>query len=137
MEFRICLISVIIIILVDKIDSADWNYGKLGPEVWSKIFPECGEHSQSPVNIQTACTIQDKFQPFDFKPNDIQHVNFTLQNDGYTITAIPDGTKLLLSGGNLNGNYQFINFHLHWGPNENEGSEHQVSVFYFKYDSIL
>jgi len=26
----------------------------------------------------------------------------------------------------LNGIYQFVNFHLHWGENYKSGSEHQV-----------
>jgi carbonic anhydrase len=126
MEFRVLFVNIIISILFDKSHGVLWNYGKVGPDVWSKIFEECGGHSQSPVNIQTACTIHQKFEPFHFGSKYNDKLNFTLQNDGHTVTAKFNDSELLLNGGNLNGNYQFVNFHLHWGPNENEGSEHQV-----------
>ena len=54
---------------------------------WSQTFPECGETQSISSKYSTACTIQETFQPFQFQPNDIQQVNFTLQNDGYTITS--------------------------------------------------
>jgi carbonic anhydrase len=130
MKFRILFVSLITTILANPAQNNDWNYGKLGPDVWGKKFANCNGHNQSPVNIQTACTIQENFQPFHFSSNYNQKMNFILQNDGHTITAKHNGTILTFNGGNLNGNYTFTNFHLHWGSNENVGSEHQVYVYY-------
>ena len=31
-----------------------------------------------------------------------------------------------LAGGGLNGTFEFVNFHLHWGENHKSGSEHEV-----------
>jgi carbonic anhydrase len=126
MEFRILLLSIIILFLTDKIICVAWDYDKVGPDVWSKYYPDCGKHSQSPVNIQTACTIHQDFQPFQFTSIYNDTLNFTLKNDGHTITVRHNGHILPLTGGNLNGNYQFSNFHVHWGPNEKVGSEHQM-----------
>jgi carbonic anhydrase len=128
MKFQILFVSIIITILAQENDTHEWDYGRFGPDVWSKYFPSCSGHDQSPVNIQTACTIHQEFEPFHFPSIYKEEINFTLQNDGHTITAKHNGPILPLYGGNLNGNYQFVNFHIHWGSNENVGSEHQVYV---------
>jgi carbonic anhydrase len=107
-------------------DGIKWDYGKLGPDVWGKYFPDCNGNNQSPINIKTGCTTEEHFEPFSFSSNFYDQLNFTLRNDGHTITATNNGPTLTLDGGNLNGNFTFKNFHLHWGPNENVGSEHQV-----------
>ncbi|CAF1238949.1 unnamed protein product [Rotaria magnacalcarata] len=114
------------ILVTDKVNGA-WNYRRFGPDVWSKTYPQCAGNSQSPINIKTACTIQKNFNPFNFTPNYNEEFNFTLSNDGHTMVVTYNGPKLLLNGADLNGNYQFVNFHLHWGPNENVRSEHQVN----------
>jgi len=44
----------------------NWNYHNLGPDVWSDAYPSCAEHSQSPINIRTACTIYQPHTPFHF-----------------------------------------------------------------------
>ncbi len=111
-------------------DELKWNYDKLGPDVWGKYFPECNGNNQSPINIKTACTTKENFEPFNFSSNFYEEINFTLRNDGHTITATNNGPNLTLYGGNLNGNFIFRNFHLHWGPNENVRSEHQVYVLH-------
>lgn len=35
-------------------------------------------------------------------------------------------TKVLLSGGPLNGEYEFAQLHFHWGENDTMGSEDQI-----------
>ena len=129
MELEVLFVTIITTILADEIPNSEWDYGKLGPDVWSKINPECGGHSQSPINIQTACTTQQEFQPFHFSSIYTEQINLKLQNNGHTIKATYDGPILTLHGANLVGDYTFIDFHLHWGPNENVGSEHQVYVY--------
>ena len=32
----------------------------------------------------------------------------------------------MLSGGELKGSYRAVQFHFHWGPDDNNGSEHTV-----------
>ena len=37
-----------------------------------------------------------------------------------------DGSDLSITGGSLGGQYNFAQFHFHWGPNDNSGSEHTM-----------
>jgi carbonic anhydrase len=106
-----------------------WNYHNLGPDVWSDAYPSCAGHSQSPINIRTACTIYQPYTPFNFSSTyDLTH-DFTLINNGHTIIGTYNGNEsssLKLTGGGLHGTFEFVNFHLHWGENYRSGSEHQV-----------
>ncbi|CAF0997586.1 unnamed protein product [Adineta steineri] len=107
-----------------------WNYHDLGPDVWSDTYPTCAAHSQSPINIQTACTDYQSFTPFSFQSGYNLTHNFTLHNNGHTIVGRYTGnssTTYTLTGGGLNGTYEFLQFHLHWGENYKSGSEHQVN----------
>ncbi|CAF0867440.1 unnamed protein product [Adineta steineri] len=107
-----------------------WNYGELGPDVWSDQYPLCIGHSQSPIDIKTACTIYQSFIPFHFSEDYNNSYNFTVVNNGHTILTKYSGNILLsltLTGGGLNGTFEFLNFHLHWGENYKSGSEHQIN----------
>ena len=109
----------------------DWNYEALGPEIWSETFPTCDGQNQSPINILTACTTFQQFTPFSFSPAYNMENSFELLNTGHTIESTFDGSSssssaLYLTGGNLIGRFEFVNFHLHWGQNSRTGSEHQV-----------
>ncbi|CAF4788768.1 unnamed protein product [Rotaria socialis] len=110
---------------------AIWNYGEFGPDVWDDEYPSCAGRSQSPVNIRTACTIYQSFEPFHFAQDyNVSH-NFTLINNGHSILArySPENNETLfqVTGGGLNGTFEFLNFHLHWGQNYKSGSEHQIN----------
>jgi carbonic anhydrase len=112
-----------------QIKCETWNYADLGPDVWSDTYPACARHSQSPINIRTACTTYEPFTPFRFSSNYSLTHDFTLTNNGHSIIGRYNGSnssRLILTGGGLDGNFQFLNFHLHWGENYKSGSEHQV-----------
>jgi carbonic anhydrase len=123
---EIFLISFLFI----SVSSNQWNYGKLGPDIWSDTYPLCAGKSQSPINILTACTTYKNLKLFEFNSAYNEKHYFTLKNNGHTIVGtINDEYKqspILLTGGGLNGTFQFVNFHLHWGENYKSGSEHQV-----------
>ena len=127
MKLFVCISAVVI--LVHFTIAQNWNYDTLGPEVWSDLFHECGRTSQSPINIRTSCTVYQSYDPFQFSSSYRQVFNFTLVNDGTTIDAIPkanSSSPFQLIGGGLNGTFELIDFHLHWGENYRSGSEHQV-----------
>jgi len=113
-----------------SIDGNQWNYGQLGPDIWSDYYPLCAGKSQSPINILTACTVYKKFAPFQFTSSYDEKHYFTLKNNGHTIIATLNTdyqqSPLYLTGGGLNGTFEFVNFHLHWGENYRSGSEHQM-----------
>jgi len=126
MYYQVIFLLVLCAICGHTAGNDIWNYGKQGPDVWKDINPNCGGKRQSPINIQTACTIYETFEPFNFTYVHEESLNFTLKNNGHTIIGETNGAGLLLTGGNLNGIFSFVSFHLHWGPNYNTGSEHQM-----------
>jgi carbonic anhydrase len=119
----------VLFILFPLATAQSWNYDTLGPEVWSDLFHECGRTSQSPINIRTSCTLYQSYDHLWFSPSYRRVSNFTLVNDGTTIDGIPEedvSSSFQLTGGGLNGTFELIDFHLHWGENYRSGSEHQV-----------
>lgn len=111
------------------VNGAEWDYGKHGPDVWKEIASECGGSRQSPIDIRTLCSIFRSFTPFELSTTYNSRQNFKLVNNGHGITATqssPSSYPLTLTGGGLDGVYQFVNFHLHWGYNHGAGSEHEV-----------
>jgi carbonic anhydrase len=116
--------------LLITIDATQWNYGRLGPDIWSDYYPLCMGKSQSPINILTDFTKYKNFKPFEFISSYNEQLNFTLKNNGHTVigTITNEYTQspIQLTGGGLNGTFDFVNFHLHWGENYKSGSEHQV-----------
>ncbi len=118
-----------LLLLLHRINCQIWNYEQLGPDVWSDTYPLCASRSQSPINIRTTCTTYQSFPTFRFSSAYNLTYDFTLTNNGHTIVGEYNGndsTSLLLTGGGLDGTYQFRGFHLHWGENYKSGSEHQV-----------
>lgn len=112
------------------VSSNQWNYGHLGPDIWSDYYPMCAGKSQSPINILSACTKYAKLRPFKFSASHSEKHYFTLKNNGHTVIGIINDayqqSPLTLTGGGLNGTFKFVNFHLHWGENYKSGSEHQM-----------
>ncbi|CAF4666049.1 unnamed protein product, partial [Rotaria sp. Silwood2] len=55
---------------------------------------------------------------------------FNVLNNGHTIVGTynaNDSSPFKLTGGGLNGTFEFSNFHLHWDENSKSGSEHRVN----------
>ena len=120
---------IIIVLLCSGIGGQRWNYDDLGPEVWKDLYPVCGGSVQSPINIRTTCTVYESYAPFNFSIGYNTPLDFTMNNDGSTIDDNPrnnDTSNFRLTGGGLDGTYEFVNFHLHWGENYRAGSEHQM-----------
>ena len=53
-------------------------------------------------------------------------VNFTAVNPGYTLKVEFPPYVYNVSGGGLPGTYTTVQFHLHWGSVNTQGSEHAV-----------
>ncbi|CAF3094237.1 unnamed protein product [Rotaria sp. Silwood2] len=128
-----CLLIVLSLLssTILKINAAEeFNYNNDGQEVWSDNYPSCSGRSQSPINIQTACTTYQQFPLLQFSTSYNDNQVFTLKNNGHSISGTlqtGSNTVLSISGGGLNGTFQFANFHLHWGENRKSASEHEVN----------
>ena len=99
----------------------------LGPKSWSGI---CSSGSkQSPIDISTTAAMYDSSLG-DFTlanyANTPAGVNFTASNNGHSLKVSFDSKMYYVSGGGLSGIYTTVQFHLHWGSNNNQGSEHTL-----------
>lgn len=130
MNFKFFLLSLLLVRQLAADHNHDWDYGKHGPAVWSELYSTCGGEHQSPINILTACTNYLSIPQFNFSDGYNELHNFTLTNNGHTIMGTYNNNSELptfrIQGGGLNGTYEFVNFHLHWGENHKSGSEHEM-----------
>ena len=84
---------------------------------------------QSPIDIKSAEAVYDKdLGKFELKNyNTKLTLNFTVENNGHAmVVSLGDG-DYVVSGGGLVGSYKTVQFHLHWGPDEKAGSEHEMN----------
>ncbi|CAF1491586.1 unnamed protein product [Rotaria sp. Silwood1] len=89
---------------------------------------------QSPIDIKCEEMVTRQFPPFKFSSAHLYDIMFTLKNDGHGVKAVlPKAytsqyqTDLSVTGGGLIGKFNFDNFHLHWGTNYRDGSEHTIN----------
>jgi carbonic anhydrase len=109
-----------------------WSYDN--PSEWSKHFPCANGLRQSPIDINTNNTIPKFYLPFIFSPKYHSDQFFTLTNNGQQITATlnkQNKNDLWFTGSGLTGLFRFVNFHLHWGRNDQHGSEHEINGYRF------
>ena len=97
-----------------------------GPANWTEIC-KTGIR-QSPIDIESAKAVYEKaLGEFELKNYDKKlTLNFTVANNGHGMVVSLGGGDYVVSGGGLVGSYKTVQFHLHWGPDKNAGSEHEV-----------
>uniref|UniRef100_A0A671N7S3 Carbonic anhydrase n=1 Tax=Sinocyclocheilus anshuiensis TaxID=1608454 RepID=A0A671N7S3_9TELE len=88
-------------------------------------FPNCGGQRQSPINIVTHRVKHDpKLTSFIFEGHE-KVFNMSVENHGHSAHfTLPQSVRL--RGGGLPATYKAVQFHLHWGENGGQGSEHSV-----------
>ncbi|CAH3111112.1 unnamed protein product, partial [Porites lobata] len=98
----------------------------LGPKRWGD---SCSGSQQSPIDISTTAATYDSslgnFTLVNYA-NAPAGVNFTAKNSGKSLKVSMDSHICNVSGGGLPGVYTTVQFHLHWGSNNNKGSEHTM-----------
>jgi len=109
--------------------SSGWSYSD--PAIWSLAYPNCAGHKQSPINVKTGIA-RDLYQDEEFEGfnldsfYDIPSGDFTAINNGHTAQiSLPSGAYTT-TGGGLDGTYNALQFHFHWGADDASGSEHAV-----------
>ena len=99
----------------------------LGPENWPGVC--ITGTKQSPIDIKTNTAMYDSslgdFTLVNYD-NTPPGVNFTATNTGKSLKISFDSNVYNVSGGGLTGTYTTVQFHLHWGKTNNEGSEHTM-----------
>uniref|UniRef100_A0A8C6WW61 Carbonic anhydrase XVb n=1 Tax=Neogobius melanostomus TaxID=47308 RepID=A0A8C6WW61_9GOBI len=93
----------------------------------SKVPQFCNGSRQSPINIVTQnASVDNNLTAFTFTKFDSKSVLTKIENTGDTVKVNFD-SGVRVSGGNLPGTYDSLQFHLHWGNGASvPGSEHTV-----------
>ena len=78
--------------------------------------------------------------PIVFQNYDKSISKSSLENNGHAIMLKPFPSQNYppkISGGGLDGTYEFAQLHFHWGDSENKGSEHQIDGQAFPMEAHL
>lgn len=124
---------LLLTLLFDKgLCAAHWSYfGPNGYHNWANVdtspMPnECAGKFQSPIDISERCA------EYDPSVGPIKFVNYhtplkdpIIFNNGHSVQVqgTPDRNIYVQARG-YSGNYQFVQFHFHWGQESSRGSEH-------------
>ncbi|XP_011167820.1 carbonic anhydrase 1 [Solenopsis invicta] len=116
----------------------DFSFGyayQNGPHTWKDLYPESTGSNQSPINIITrlAVVVQPS-EPLQWSNYNSGPLSMTIANDGHTVILRGFWTSTTwpqLQGGPLTDTYDFFNILFHWGPSNDEGSEHTLDYIRF------
>ncbi|XP_024946140.1 carbonic anhydrase 1 [Cephus cinctus] len=101
-----------------------------GPHTWKKTYPHSGGSNQSPINITSRSAIVVQLsEPLKWSGYRTQPVFMTMANDGNSVSVCgfwPRGIQPCIQGGSLCSAYDCHSMVFHWGPSDNEGSEHTI-----------
>jgi carbonic anhydrase len=139
MELTEASIFFFISLCVGFCSAADWSYNNV--KDWNRVYlKDCGGQNQSPIDIQTAkLTPSNSLGTFSFSEAYEQSSNsstYEMINNGHTVqlNIKPNpALDLSISGGGLSSNatYKFAQFHMHWGAEDCNGSEHTLDGLRF------
>jgi len=106
--------------------AAEWDYSKYAND-WPGDFPTCNGTSQSPINIDHETLVSADYSNFSFSVGYKVVQKGILENNGHTLQfAVDESYAASISGGPLTERYILNQFHLHWGSQSGQGSEHTV-----------
>ncbi|XP_014612121.1 PREDICTED: carbonic anhydrase 13-like [Polistes canadensis] len=101
-----------------------------GPHTWKVFYPESNGYNQSPINITTTIAIEE-YDEIEWIGHDEVPCSMIMANDGNSVivcgTWCGDRAYPLIKGGPLTNTYKFHSMMFHWGPSDNEGSEHTIN----------
>ncbi|KAG8570530.1 hypothetical protein GDO81_011301, partial [Engystomops pustulosus] len=105
-----------------------WGYeAHNGPDHWHKAYPIAQGNFQSPIDIKSKEAKFDaslKSLSINYNPGSIK----SIINIGHSFHVISEDTAdiSVVKGGPLQASYRLNQFHFHWGPTNDAGSEHTV-----------
>ncbi|XP_050740226.1 uncharacterized protein LOC127010338 [Eriocheir sinensis] len=111
---------------------AYWSYiPPFDPYNWPKNYPTCGSKKrQSPVPLETKSAVGEFPRlTLGFKNYDVVPKAQTLINTGevaQVLTIFSEGVVASIQGGDLEGKYRLLQYHIHWGGLSSVGSEHTI-----------
>ncbi|KFP85445.1 Carbonic anhydrase 2, partial [Acanthisitta chloris] len=107
-----------------------------GPAHWHEHFPIANGERQSPIAISSKSAKYDSsLKPLSFSYDASTARNIVNNGHSFNVEFDDSSDKSVLQGGALDGVYRLVQFHIHWGSCEGQGSEHTVDGV--KYDAEL
>ncbi|EFN75380.1 Carbonic anhydrase 7 [Harpegnathos saltator] len=101
-----------------------------GPHTWKNLYPESAGSNQSPINITSRqAIVVQPHEPLQWSNYNSIPLSMSLSNDGHTVIlrgVWDEPTSPQLQGGPLSDKYNFFNILFHWGPSNQDGSEHTL-----------
>ncbi|KAL7031339.1 hypothetical protein ACKWTF_006966 [Chironomus riparius] len=132
---------IVLLLIIDDIAHSSWEEwwtydGISGPGFWGLINPQwnmCNKgRRQSPINVEPDKLLFDPYlRPLHI---DKHKISGTLQNSGQSLVFRVDKDSkqhVNISGGPLAYRYQFEEIYIHYGTENNQGSEHQIHGYAF------
>lgn len=106
----------------------NWGFkGECGPTEWHKYFPHAAGKKQSPVDIPSMNAVFcEKLAKAPFKVNYDEKCTSKIENNGRIFMVTGDSPESVVTGGPADCEYKFMQFHMHWGPDNTGGSEHTI-----------
>uniref|UniRef100_H2ZGZ4 Carbonic anhydrase n=1 Tax=Ciona savignyi TaxID=51511 RepID=H2ZGZ4_CIOSA len=107
---------------------SSWGYydSCFGPDDWNKEYP-IAKHGkrQSPIDIKISQLKHREYPKLEicYDCRDIT----TVKNTGTTAKFISAAKNSYIKGGPLEGTYNLVQFHFHWGAVDCRGSEHTIN----------
>ena len=110
-----------------------WDFAATGihwdfqhQDQWKNIpGASCGGNRQSPININTWKVIPQWHSWLFFNDAWENKITVNKTNNGHSITCWPENLHATVT--TSKGTYKLLQFHVHWGRNRREGSEHLVN----------
>ncbi|XP_030385250.1 carbonic anhydrase 2 isoform X2 [Scaptodrosophila lebanonensis] len=129
-------VALTLLLTCGAVTAQDFGYeGQHGPEHWGEDYKRCSGKHQSPINIDVVNVVEKQFPTLEFINFDEKPKGIRLTNNGHTVLVKMDfepGKTPRVRGGPLdarsaNTDYQFEQFHFHWGANNTVGSEDLIN----------
>lgn len=112
-----------------KMSNIEWSYeGDSGPKNWAKMYINANGKHQSPIDIEEQNALYNPklfIDPLCFNFDKECFKKVEMLGHTFNVSGEPEAESCI-EGGPLSHKYKFLQFHFHWGKNDNEGSEHLI-----------
>ena len=114
--------------------SAAVEFGYSDQTAWDNLSGSfCNGSRQSPINIVTRSTVENgnrRLTPLRLTNWDTNMNGYVL-NNGHTLKFSPSSSSREARVQTFISTYKLVQFHFHWGPNDDVGSENTVNSRYY------
>ena len=96
-------------------EGGSWNYANEAQ--WPSFYSSCNSQTQSPIDVLRNITIYDKnLKNFVFNNYD-KLLKYNISFTGTDLKFDLNSNQIVpfVTGSDLNSNFNFLNFHFHWG----------------------